>query len=74
MNNKTVYLNKTELHNNCTKHAFIANKKLDAAIFMILLRKPTAYRAVQFAILSGKLKLLSIFFSTSSLFKNFPFY
>ena len=72
MNNKTVYINKIELHNHCTKHAFTANNKLDTAIFMISLKKPTAYRPVQFAILSGKLKLLSIFFS--SLFKNFPFY
>ena len=72
MNNKTVYINKIELHNHCTKHAFTANNKLDTAIFMISLKKPTAYRPVQFAILSGKLKLLSSFFS--SLFKNFPFY
>ena len=50
MNNKTVYINKIELHNHCTKHAFIANNKLDAAIFTISLRKPTAYRPVQFAI------------------------
>ena len=62
MNNKTVYINKIELHNHCTKHAFTANNKLDTAIFMISLKKPTAYRPVQFAILSGKLKLLSIFF------------
>ena len=73
MNNKTVYINKIELHNHCTKHAFTDNNKLDTAIFMISLKKPTAYRPVQFAILSGKLKLLSIFFSTSSLL-NFPFY
>ena len=72
MNNKTVYISQIELHNHCTKHAFTANNKLDTAIFMISLKKPTAYRPVQFAILSGKLKLLSIFFS--SLFKNFPFY
>ena len=72
MNNKTVYINQIELHNHCTKHAFTANNKLDTAIFMISLKMPTAYRPVQFAILSGKLKLLSIFFS--SLFKNFPFY
>ena len=35
MNNKIIYLNKIELHNHCTKLAFIANNKLDAAIFMI---------------------------------------
>ena len=62
MNNKTVYINKIELHNHCTKHAFTDNNKLDTAIFMISLKKPTAYRPVQFAILPGKLKLLSIFF------------
>lgn len=50
MNNKTVYINKIELHNHGTKHAFTANNKLDAAIFTISLRKPTAYRPVQFAI------------------------
>ena len=35
MNNKIIYLNKIELHNHCPKLAFIANNKLDAAIFMI---------------------------------------
>ena len=39
MNNKTVYINKIELHNHCTKHAFTANNKLDTAIFMISLKK-----------------------------------
>ena len=39
MNNNTVYINKIELHNHCTKHAFTDNNKLDTAIFMISLKK-----------------------------------
>ena len=39
MNNKTVYINKIELHNHCTRHAFTANNKVDAAIFYDFAKK-----------------------------------